>query len=230
MYRAHQGVSIIDPTGLRPTGIVLAIIAALFFGSQFVNAIIPDPTVAPGPGTGPGSGPAGPDQPGATFPPIVVPSSAPLPPGSVLSAGPLRIPLLAGWQAASSPTSGAVATIYKGSVQVDLFHLPVSGGTATPANVYEFYMEAIGTDQSGTPRPGFASAQPSSITIDGGLAAARGAYTGVFGSNQVQGEVTAFLTGTSDGWVWDAWDTAGTLGSVLPETQRMIDGMQVVTQ
>jgi hypothetical protein len=39
--------------------------------------------------------------------------------------------------------------------------------------------------------------------------------------------VTAFITGTTDGWVWDAWGPAGTLGAVLPEVHNMIDNVQL---
>jgi hypothetical protein len=231
MYRARQAFSMLDPSGIRPTAIVLGIIAALFFGAQIVNALIPIPGVAPQPGTGPGSGPFEPGQPGPTLPPIVLPTAptgpgtGPLPPVSVLNAGPLRIPLVAGWQPVSSSSSNAAASLVKGAVQIDLFSLTISGGTGTPTAVYSGYMGIIGENATG-----FSAAQPAGIQIDGGLPAARGAYTGVFGQSQIEGEVTAFVTGTTDGWVWDAWGPAGTLGSVLAEGQRMIDNMQLVEE
>ena len=219
MQRARQAFSVLDPTGLRPTAIVLGIIAALFFGSQLVNALVPAPTVAPGSGVGPGSGP---------IPPVVVPDqpadpgSGPLPPGSFLTAGPLRIPLVAGWQSASSTNSSAIASIVKGAVQIDLFSTSITGGTATPTAVYDTYMSFIGESAVG-----FGNAQPAGIQIGGGLPAARGIYTGVFGGNQLEGEVTAFITGTTDGWVWDGWGPSGTLGALLPEIHSMIDNVQL---
>lgn len=210
----------LDRTGLRPTAIVLGIIAALFFGSQLVNAVIPTPGVAPGPGIGPGTGP---------IPPVVVPEEPtgpgrePRPPGSFLTAGPLRIPLVAGWQPASTEGSSAIATLVKGAVQIDLFSTTITGGTPTPAAVYNSYTSFIG--QSAT---GFGTAQPASIQIGSGLPAARGIYTGVFNGNQLEGEVTAFITGTTDGWVWDGWGPSGTLGVLLPEIHSMIDNVQLV--
>jgi hypothetical protein len=75
---------------------------------------------------------------------------------------------------------------------------------------------------------GFGSAQPAGIQIGGSSPAARGIYTGVFGENQLEGEVTTFITGTTDGWVWDAWGPSGTLGALLTEVHGMIDNVQFV--
>jgi hypothetical protein len=220
MQRAKQAFSVLDPTGLRPTAAVLGIIGALFFGSQLVNALVPTPGVAPGPGVGPGAGP---------IPPVVVPDQPvdpgrePLPPGSFLTAGPLRIPLVAGWQAASTTNTSAIASIVKGAVQIDLFSTSITGGTATPTAVYDTYMSFIGAGAAG-----FGKGQPSAIQIGGRLPAARGIYTGVFGGSQLEGEVTAFITGTTDGWVWDGWGPPGTPGALLPEIHSMIDNVQLV--
>jgi hypothetical protein len=217
MERARQAFSLLDPTGLRPTAIVLGIIGALFFGSQLVNAVIPTPGVAPGPGVGPGVGPV---------PPVVAPQQptgpGPVQPGSSLTAGPLRIPLVAGWQPATNTNSSAIASMIKGAVQIDLFSAAITGGTASPTAVYNTYMSFIGQNATG-----FGSGQPSGIQIGGGLPAARGVYQGVFGGNQLEGEVTAFVTGTSDGWVWDAWGPPGTLGPLLGEVRTMIDNVQL---
>lgn len=219
MERARQAFSLLDPTGLRPTAIVLGIIAALFFGSQLVNAVIPTPGVAPGTGVGPGAGPV---------PPVVAPQqptdpgAGPVPPGSFLTAGPLRIPLVAGWQPATNTNSSAIASLVKGAVQIDLFSATITGGTASPTAVYNTYMSFIGQNATG-----FGSGRPTGVQIGGGLPAARGVYQGVFDGNQLEGEVTAFLTGTSDGWVWDAWGPPGTLGTLLPEVHSMIDSVQL---
>ena len=222
----------LDPTGIRPTAIVVGVILALFFGSQLVNAIIPQRTSAD-PGTGPGTGPiSGPGQPGQTLPPITAPTTGPgsgpgqpLPPGSFLTAGPLRIPLEPGWQAQEGPSSSIIVRLVKGSAAIDLLSLTVQGGTATPDAIYNGYMQLIGADGTG-----FTNTPPSNIQIGGGLPATRGNYAGVFGQSQIEGEVTAFVTGTSDGWVWDAWASTGTLRALLPEAQRMIDNIQVVQE
>jgi hypothetical protein len=221
----------LDPTGLRPTGIVLGIIVALFFGAQIVNALIPGRTGGPdaGPDTGPISGPG---QPGQTLPPITFPTTppsgpgaTPIPPGSALTAGPLRIPLESGWSANSTNSPSVLVRLTKGSVSIDVVNLTASGGAATPTGIYDGYMGIIGPDATG-----FQSAPASNITIGPGLPAARGGYTGSFQGNNVEGTITAFVTSDVDGWVWDVWGPIGTVGSLLPEAQRMIDNVQVVTQ
>jgi len=235
MAGARQAFSMLDPAGLRPTAIVAGIILALFFGAQILNAAIPAPRPGTGPGIGPGTGPiSGPGQPGQTLPPIAVPSTGPgttpdpgqpLPPGSVLEVGPLRIPLESGWQPENGPSESIVIRLVKGSAAIDLVSLTVQGGTATPANVYAGYIQLIAADGTG-----FTSVPPTNIQLGQGLPAARGSYAGVFGSSQIEGEITAFVTSATSGWVWDAFATSGTLRSLLPEAQRMIDNIQVVPE
>jgi hypothetical protein len=239
MGQARKAFSMLDPTGLRPTGIVVGVILALFFGAQLVNALIPTPVTVPGngPGSGPISNPGGqpnqPNQPGPTLPPINLPTPGPIanpgnpggqpgqPGGQVVTAGPLRITLLQGWQVVQ-PANNAIASFVKGSAQIDLVNLTITGGSATATGLYNGYMGIISQGPTG-----FTSAPPASIQVGAGTPAARGGYTGLFGSNQVEGDVTAFITGTSDGWVWDAWGTSGTLGPMLGEARQMIDTVQV---
>ena len=233
MDRARQSFSMLDPTGLKPTGIVIGIILALFVGAHLVNAIIPRPGVAPGPGAGPVTQPGGPGQP---LPPITPtnptnpgnPGGQPLPPGSTLTIndGLLTIPLEAGWQAVSA-SNNAVASLVKGSVQIDLVSLTIQGGSATAGGVYNGYIGIIG---EGTPL--FTSSPPATVQIGNGVAAARGSYSGQFVGNNYEGEVTAFVTGGVNtgvvtGWAWDVWAAPGTLGALLPEARRMIDNVRV---
>ena len=193
--QARQLLSGLDPTGWRPTLTILGVILAMVVGSTLFNAIIPTPQ-----STGPGG--------------------QPLPPGSTLDAGPLRIPLAAGWQIVP-PRANVLASIGKGSVQIDLVSVTITGATPTAANVYAGYMGIIG---QGT--PGFGSTQASSIGIGPGIPAARGTYQGLFGQSQLEGDVTAFVTGT-DGWVWDVYGAQGTLGTLLGEARQMIGNVQI---
>ncbi len=236
MDSARQAFSLLDPTGIRPTAIVVGIIVALFFGAQLVNALIPVPRTGPGPGTGPGTGPiSGPGQPGQTLPPIGAPTlpptgpgqptPAPLPGGTVLEVGQLRIPLEAGWQPGPGPSESIIVRLTKGGAAIDLVSLTVQGGVATPAVIYNGYMGLIGADATG-----FANSEATNIQIGQGIPAGRGSYQGLFGGVQTEGEVTAFVTSGTEGWVWDAFGSGGTFRGLLPEAQRMIDNIQVVPQ
>ena len=215
--RARTLFSQLDPTGIRPAVAIAAVILALFLGAQVINAIVPVSAVGPGvpgPGQGPGPGP------GPTFGPGPGPVTTPLPPGSSLTVGPLRIPLESGWVPQEVPGSSIIVRLVKGSVAIDLFSATIQG-QADAAAVYAAYMQSLAQDGAG-----FGDTQANPVQIGAGIAAVRGQYTGVFGQSQVEGEVTTFVAGGS-GWIFDAWAGPGALRALLPEAQRMIAGVQV---
>lgn len=224
MGQARAVVSLLDPTGLRPTAIVAGVILALFFGVQIVNAFIPVAGAGPGVPGPAGPGPVGPGQPTAAPGPVGPgpgPVTTPLPPGSSLTVGPLRIPLEGGWVPQDVPDSNIVVRLVKGGVRIDVFGVTLQG-QADASEAYNFYMSDLRADASS-----FSATQPNLITIGNGIQAARGTYTGVFGSLQVEGEVTTISTGGGAGFIFDAWGQTGTLRTLLPEAQQMIDNIQV---
>ncbi|MDP8904101.1 MAG: hypothetical protein M3N29_02080 [Chloroflexota bacterium] len=95
-------LSKLDPTGIRPTAIVAAVIVALFVGAQLVNAVIPLPAR-------PGSGTGGEGDRFVTF-------------------GGLRMTLVSGWQPSQGPGSGQLV---KGSVALDIYVLDYDGTATT---------------------------------------------------------------------------------------------------
>jgi len=218
----------LDHTGYRPTAIVAGIILAMYFGAQLVNAVIPQPGVGPGvPGPG-GQGPTGPGpvptQPGplpTTGPtgPGPGPVTTALPAGSTLTLGPLRIPLEGGWVPQEVPDSNVIVRLVKGSAALDIFSASIQG-QADAAAVYNFYIQSL---QGAS---GFNATQPNLIQVGNGIPAARGTYTGVFGQSQFEGQVTTIVVGAT-GFIFDAFGSSGTLGTLLPEAQRMVDNLQV---
>jgi hypothetical protein len=74
---------------------------------------------------------------------------------------------------------------------------------------------------------GFTAARPNLIQVGNGIRAARGNYTGLFGQSQIEGQVTTIVADTTTGFIFDVWSPGGTLGTLQPETQRMIDNLQV---
>lgn len=191
--QARALLSHLDPSGLRPTFAVAGVIIAIFLGAQLLNAILPVSAVGPG---------------------------TPLPPGSALPIGPLRVPLEPGWVTQEVPGSSIVVRLVKGSVAIDVFSVIVPASTDA-GSVYTSYLNSMALDATG-----FGATAPSPIQIGNGNPAVRGTYTGVFGQNQVEGEVTALVHGGS-GWIFDVWASSGTLRSLVPEAERMIDNTQV---
>jgi hypothetical protein len=149
------------------------------------------------------------------------PGSTPLPPGSTLNVGPLRIPLENGWVPQEVPESNIIVRLTKGSVAIDLFSASIQG-QADAASVYNAYVQSLQQDSTG-----LGATQPNVVQIGNGQLGARGSYTGVFGQSQVEGEITTLVVGGTQGFIFDVWAGAGTLRTVLPEAQRMIDNVQV---
>jgi hypothetical protein len=138
-----------------------------------------------------------------------------------MTVGPLRIPLENGWVPQEVPDSNVIVRLTKASAAIDLFSASIQG-QADAAAVFSFYIQQM---QQGT--SGFNASQPNLIQIGNGIAAARGTYTGVFGQNQIEGEVTTFVVGAT-GFIFDTWASSGTLRGLLPEAERMVDNLQVV--
>ncbi len=135
--------------------------------------------------------------------------------------GPLRIPIENGWAPQQVPDSNIIVRLTKGSVSVDLFSASIQG-QADAATVYNEYIRSM--QQVST---GLGATQPNVVQIGNGQLAARGSYAGVFGQSQVEGEVTTLVVGGTTGFIFDVWAGAGTLRTLLPEAQRMIDNVQV---
>lgn len=152
------------------------------------------------------------------------PNSTPLPPGSSMTVGPLRIPLEGGWVQQQVPGSNIVVRLVKGTVALDVFSASIQGQGGAVA-VYNEYMAGLQRDSTS-----FAATQPNLVQIGNGVLAARGSYTGSFGGHPVEGEITTFTSSATQGWIFDVWADAGGLRQLLPETEQMIDSLQVATQ
>ncbi len=197
------------------------IIVALFFGAQIINAVIPVSAVGPG-NPGPvGPGPTGPAPIATLAPGPGDPVSTPLPPGSVMTVGPLRIPVESGWVPQEVPGSNIIVRLVKGGVVMDVFSATLNG-QADAATVYNSYIDSMRGQADG-----LAATQPNQVQVGNGFSGARGTYTGVFGQNQVEGEVTTMVTDPTQGFIFDVWSGTGNLRPLLPEAERMIDNLQV---
>jgi hypothetical protein len=144
------------------------------------------------------------------------PGIQPGPAGSV-EIGPLRIHLASGWQALETDFGPRLA---RGSVAIDIQSAAYVGDAAS---LYDEFVE----DGLAPHATGFMATPPSLVPVGPGIAGARGAYTGVFGVGEVEGQLTAFIVGGT-GFVFDAWGRAGTLRSLLADVELMIDTLEVI--
>ncbi len=141
-----------------------------------------------------------------------------------MTIGPLRVPLESGWQPQDVPGSNIIVRLVKANVAIDVFSATIQG-QADPAAVYNSYISNLQQDSTG-----FGATQPNQVQVGTGVPAVRGTYTGVFGAQQVEGEVTTFLSSATQGWIFDVWADAGTLRQLLPEAEQMINNLQVNPQ
>jgi hypothetical protein len=128
----------------------------------------------------------------------------------------LRVHLFSGWQARQ--TAEGIPQLAKGSVAVDIHSASFSGDAGALYNTFVDQMASGGARLTATP--------PSLVQIGAGLAGARGAYTGFFGSNELEGQLTTFTLG-GVGYVFDAWGPMGTLRPLLGEVELMINTIEV---
>ncbi len=138
-----------------------------------------------------------------------------------MTVGPLRIPVESGWVPQEVPGSNIVVRLVKGGVVMDVFSASLNG-QADAATVYNSYIDSMRGQADG-----LAATQPNQVQVGNGFSGARGTYTGVFGQNQVEGEVTTMVTDPSQGFIFDVWSGTGNLRPLLPEAERMIDNLQV---
>jgi hypothetical protein len=141
-------------------------------------------------------------------------------PGGAVDIGPLRVSLAPGWQAVDGPLGPRLA---RGSVAID-FQVDAFDGDA--ASLYRVFVE-----QALAPHAtGFSATDPSLVQVGSGIAGARGAYAGVFGTGasdgQVEGQLTVFVV-DGTGVVIDAWGPMGTLRPLLSDVELMISTIEV---
>ncbi len=136
-------------------------------------------------------------------------------PGGAVDVGPLRIHLAPGWQQVQTEAGARLA---KGSVAIDIQSTAYGGDAAA---LYRDFVEQVLAPAAN----GFGATPPSLVNV-GGLPGVRGAYTGIFGVGEVEGQLTAFIVGGT-GFVFDAWGSPGTLRALLAEIELMMASIEV---
>lgn len=137
--------------------------------------------------------------------------------GGSVDLGPVRVELVAGWQLMHTDLGPRLA---KGSVAIDVEIVPYDG---TAAELYDdFVVDGLAPFANS-----FSATPPAPISLQAGLPAVRGSYTGIFGVGEVEGQLTTAVA-SDTGIVFDAWGRSGTLRALLPEVETMIDSLEIV--
>lgn len=134
-------------------------------------------------------------------------------------AGVVRVQPLSGWELAARFAEPPRARLTRGSGNLDVVAVPFAGPAAELARQY---VRAVLEPEA---RQLSVSREVERVTLESGLPGVRIAYVGLFGKAQapIEGEVTAFVSPSGVGAVFDAWGPEGVLRYVLDDVRTMIE-------
>lgn len=137
--------------------------------------------------------------------------------------GSVRVSALAGWEVAERFTDPPGVRLTRGAASLDVFEVPFAGSDRELLTVYVTEVlepDAEQLEVSGSPEP---------VAFDGGLAGSRIAYIGLFGGVQtpIEGEVTAVVSASGVGVVFDGWAHSGQLGGALDQIRTMVRSAEI---
>jgi hypothetical protein len=135
----------------------------------------------------------------------------------------VRVQPLSGWEPAGRFADPPGARLTRGSGSLDFLAIPFEGGAADLANEYVAQVLEPNAERLSV------SHEVEAVRLRSGLTGVRVRYVGTFGRSQVpvEGEVTAVVSPSGVGAVFDAWAPPGLLPYVLPDLRTMIDRAEV---
>jgi hypothetical protein len=137
------------------------------------------------------------------------------PPVSV--AGVVRVAPLSGWELAGRFTDPPVARLTRGSGNLDVAAVPFEGSARELVRWYvDHLLEPEATQLS--------VSSATRVTLESGLAGARISYVGTFGDRNapIEGQVSAVVSPSGVGAVFNGWSQRGLLQYVLGDVDRMV--------
>ncbi len=137
--------------------------------------------------------------------------------------GVLRLTPLSGWQLARRFGDPPGAQLTRGDGNLTFLAIPFSG---TAEDLTREYVNQILSPDS---QQLSVSRQFEPVTLDSGLTGVRIAYVGLFGRAHasIEGEVTAVVSPSGAGVVFDGWAPNGLLQYVSDDLHEMIDSVEV---
>jgi len=128
-----------------------------------------------------------------------------------------------GWELAERFSDPPGVRLTKGGANLDVLTLPFTGSDVDL--LAEYVQQVLEPDAEQLQ----VSEQLELVTLGSGLSGSRIAYVGLFGDVQapVEGEVTAVVSPSGTGVLFDGWSPAGQLQFALDEIDAMIASTQI---
>ena len=144
--------------------------------------------------------------------------------GAAVTVSPsVEITPLPGWELAERFADPPGVRLTKGGANLDVLTLPFAGSDADLIAGYVQQVLEPDAEQLQV------SEELEQVTLASGLSGSRIAYVGLFGDVQapVEGEVTALVSPSGTGVLFDGWSPAGQLQFALDEIDAMIASTQI---
>jgi hypothetical protein len=137
-------------------------------------------------------------------------------------AGVLRVAPLSGWELAGRFSNPAGVRLTRGSGNLDAAEIPFDGSSSEL--LHSYVDEVLARDAS---HLSISSVEP--VTLRSGLRGSRIAYVGTFGDVQtpIEGRVSAFVSPSGVGVVFDGWAPTGLLRYVLDDIETMVTRAEI---
>ena len=139
-------------------------------------------------------------------------------------AGVVRVSPLSGWEVIGRGANPPGVRLTRGSGNLDVFVFGPAGGDATGL-LRAFVSRVLEPDA----RQLSVSPRTESVVLRSGSSGVRVSYVGQFGkgATPIEGEVTAVVSPSGAGVVFDGWSPEGLLDFVLGDIDAMVDSAEV---
>jgi hypothetical protein len=143
--------------------------------------------------------------------------------GAVAVGTSVRVTPFPGWELAGRSTDPDRIRLTSGSTSLDVAALPFDG---TDVDLLGRYVDEVLEPDAEQFR---VSEEVEPVRLASGLTGSRIAYVGLFGDVQapIEGEVTAVVSPSGEGVIFDGWAPAGQLQFEIDEIDAMIDRAEI---
>lgn len=135
----------------------------------------------------------------------------------------VSVTALPGWELAGRVSDPTGIRLSKGSSSLDVATIPFTG---TDVDLLRAYVQKVVEPDAEQFR---VSETVQQVRFDNGLTGARIAYVGLFGDVQapIEGEVTAVVSATGSGVIFDGWAPSGQLQFAIDDVHTMVRGAEI---